>query len=171
MSNGLRMGKQLAFAGVACVENQACRFKDFNDLTVYVVNTDGTGLEQVVGKEDFGADYPVWSPQGNALLYQRTVKGVLGNFDETQIFRLIFGRDKPKQLTAVSRKSLCGLVLIRRMRYLFHRSHSCSPHSGEKSKRNKLSHLTFCKKMCQGGIRQNETRFCLYNVRGYLAGK
>ena len=65
--------------------------------------TDGTGLEQVVGKADFGADYPVWSPQGNALLYQRTVKGVLGNFDETQLFRLILGSDKPKQLTAISR--------------------------------------------------------------------
>ncbi|MDE0684950.1 MAG: hypothetical protein OXI63_18670 [Candidatus Poribacteria bacterium] len=96
-------GKQLAFAGMECVENQACRFRGFDDLTVYVVNTDGTGLKQVVVKEDFGADYPVWSPRGNALLYQRKVKGLLGNFDETQLFRRIFGNDKPKQLTAISR--------------------------------------------------------------------
>ena len=96
-------GKQLAFAGVECIENQACRFKDFDDLTVYVVNRDGTGLEQVVAKGDFRADYPVWSPQGNALLYQQKVKGVVGNFDETQLFRLILGREKPKQLTAISR--------------------------------------------------------------------
>ena len=96
-------GKQLAFAGVECVENQACRFRGFDDLTVYVVNTDGTGLEQVVVREDFGADNPVWSPQGNALLYQRKVKIILGNFEETQLFRHIFGRDKPKQLTGISR--------------------------------------------------------------------
>ena len=96
-------GKQLAFAGVECVENQACRLKGFDDLTVYVVNTDGTGLEQVVAEEDFGADNPVWSPQGNALLYQRKVKIILGNFEETQLFRRILGRDKPKQLTGISR--------------------------------------------------------------------
>lgn len=96
-------GKQLAFAGMECVGNQACRLKDFNDLTVYIVNRDGTDLEQIVVKGDFRADYPVWSPQGNALLYQQKVKGVLGNFDETQLFRHILGREKPKQLTAISR--------------------------------------------------------------------
>ena len=96
-------GKQLAFAGMACVENQPCRLRGFDDLTVYVVNTDGTGLEQVVVREDFGADNPVWSPQGNALLYQRKVKGLLGNFDETQLFRRILDSDKLKQLTGISR--------------------------------------------------------------------
>ena len=96
-------GKQLAFAGVACIKNQACRFKNFDDLKVYIVNRDGTGVEQVVPKGDFRADYPVWSPRGDALLYQQPVKEVLRDFGQTQLFRLILGRKKPKQLTAISR--------------------------------------------------------------------
>ena len=96
-------GKQLAFAGVACINNQACRIKNFDDLTVHIVNRDGTGVEQVVAKGDFKADYPVWSPRGNALLYQQQVKEVLRDFGQTQIFRLILGRENPKQLTAIGR--------------------------------------------------------------------
>ena len=96
-------GEQLAFAGVACIKNQACRMKNFDDLTVHIVNRDGSGVEQVVPKGDFRSDYPVWSPRGDALLYQQEVKEVLHNFGQTQLFRLILGREKPKQLTAVSR--------------------------------------------------------------------
>lgn len=96
-------GKQLAFAGVACIKNQACRLKNFDDLRVYIVNRDGTDVEQVVTKGDFGADNPVWSPRGNALLYQQKVKEVLRDFGQPQIFRLILGRGKPKQLTAIDR--------------------------------------------------------------------
>ena len=96
-------GKQLAFAGVACIKNQPCRFKNFDDLKVYIVNRDGTGVEQVVTTGDFRADYPVWSPRGNALLYQQKVKEVLRDFGQTQLFRLILGREKPKQLTAIGR--------------------------------------------------------------------
>ena len=96
-------GKQLAFAGVACIKNQVCRLKNFDDLTVYIVNRDGTDVEQVVAKGDFRADSPVWSPRGNALLYEQEVKEVLRDFGQTQIFRLILGREKPKQLTAIGR--------------------------------------------------------------------
>ncbi|MDE0327359.1 MAG: hypothetical protein OXN27_25810 [Candidatus Poribacteria bacterium] len=96
-------GKQLAFAGVECIKNQACRLKNFDDLKVYIVNRDGTGVEQVVAKGDFRADYPVWSPRGNALLYQQKVKEVLRDFGQTQLFRLMLGREKPKQLTAIGR--------------------------------------------------------------------
>ena len=96
-------GKQLAFAGVECIKNQACRIKNLDDLKVYIVNRDGTGVEQVVAKGDFRADYPVWSPRGNALLYQQKVKEANRDFGQTQIFRLILGREKPKQLTAISR--------------------------------------------------------------------
>ena len=96
-------GKQLAFAGVKCIKNQACRIKNFDDMKVYIVNRDGTGVEQVVAKGDFGADDPVWSPRGNALLYQQKVKEANRDFGQTQIFRLILGREKPKQLTAIDR--------------------------------------------------------------------
>lgn len=96
-------GKQIAFAGVACIQNQPCRFKSFDDLKVYIVNRDGTGVEQVVTTGDFRADYPVWSPRGNALLYQQEVKEVLRDFGQTQLFRLILGRKEPKQLTANGR--------------------------------------------------------------------
>jgi Tol biopolymer transport system component len=96
-------GKQLAFAGVECIKNQACRIKNFDDLKVYIVNRDGTGVEQVVAKGDFGADYPVWSPRGNVLLYQQKVKEANRDFGQPQLFRLILGREKPKQLTAIGR--------------------------------------------------------------------
>ena len=96
-------GKQIAFAGVKCIKNQACRIKNFDDLKVYIVNRDGTGVEQVVAKGDFGADDPVWSPRGNALLYQQKVKEANRDFGQTQLFRLILGREKPKQLTAIDR--------------------------------------------------------------------
>ena len=96
-------GKQLAFAGVECIKNQACRIKNFDDLKVYIVNRDGTGVEQVVAKGDFRTDYPVWSPRGNALLYQQQVKEAIRDFGQTQLFRLILGREKPKQLTAIGR--------------------------------------------------------------------
>ena len=94
-------GKQLAFAGVECIKNQVCRIKNFDDLKVYIVNRDGTGVEQVVAKGDFGADYPVWSPRGNVLLYQQKVKEANRDFGQPQLFRLILGREKPKQLTAI----------------------------------------------------------------------
>ena len=58
-------------------------------------------MEQVVAKGDFRADYPVWSPRGNALLYQQKVKEANRDFGQIQIFRLILGREKPKQLTAI----------------------------------------------------------------------
>ena len=96
-------GKQLAFAGVACIKNQVCRLKNFDDLKVYIVNRDGTGMEQVVTTGDFRADYPVWSPRGDALLYQQEVKAVLHDLGQTQLFRLILGREKPKQLTGIGR--------------------------------------------------------------------
>ena len=96
-------GKQLAFAGVACIKNQPCRFQNLDDLKVYIVNRDGTGVEQMVATGDFRADYPVWSPRGDALLYQQKVKEVLRDFGQTQLFRLILGREKPKQLTAIGR--------------------------------------------------------------------
>ena len=96
-------GKQLAFAGVECIKNQVCRLKNFDDLKVYIVNRDGTGVEQVVTTGDFRADYPVWSPRGDALLYQQEVKAVLHDFGQTQLFRLILGREKPKQLTGIGR--------------------------------------------------------------------
>ena len=116
-------GKQLAFAGVECIKNQACRIKNFDDLKVYIVNRDGTGVEQVVAKGDFGADYPVWSPRGNVLLYQQKVKEANRDFGQPQLFRLILGREKPKQLTAISQNFMrTGLIPL--LRCPSHRSYN-----------------------------------------------
>ena len=92
-------GKKLVFAGIECAANQECRLKDFNKLTVYTVNRDGTGLEPIFDE----AKGPVWSPRGDALLYEHKVEDVVGDFDQTQLFRLVLGKGKPKQLTAIGR--------------------------------------------------------------------
>ena len=58
-------GDKLAFAWNNRVE---IRREDFILATIYIVNRDGTGLQQVI-EEGRKADNPVWSPNGSELLY------------------------------------------------------------------------------------------------------
>ena len=41
--------------------------------TIYIVNRDGTGLEQIVPEAGKAARDPVWDPRGSSLVYQQTI--------------------------------------------------------------------------------------------------
>ena len=72
MSDGAKWsptGEKLAFSWLHRVP-----FKDFLETeTIYTVNRDGTGVTQIIAEAGPRAIVPVWSPRGDALLYERYV--------------------------------------------------------------------------------------------------
>ena len=68
---------------------------DFLDTeTIYIINRDGTGLQQVI-PEGVGIEgSPVWSPRGDELLYTQYIEG-----KQTQIFKVGLDGGAPVQLT------------------------------------------------------------------------
>ena len=68
------------------------RREDFALQTIYIVNRDGTGLQQVI-EEGRAADSSVWSPDGTELLHTQSVNGTL------HIFKVGLDGGKPVQLT------------------------------------------------------------------------
>jgi len=48
--------------------------------TVYIVNRDGTGLQQIVEEAGSEASSPVWSPRGDALIYTQEIDNYLQLF-------------------------------------------------------------------------------------------
>ena len=61
--------------------------------TIYIINSDGTGLQQVIAKGAGRESSPVWSPHGNELLYTKYIKG-----KQTQIFKVGLDGGEPVQL-------------------------------------------------------------------------
>ena len=84
------LGDKLAFSWHNRVE---VRLEDFRVSTIHIVNRDGTGLEQVIA-EGRAATQPVWSPDGNELLYN----GIDANND-LQIYKISLGSGASVQLT------------------------------------------------------------------------
>ena len=95
-------GDRLAFAGVNRPMHQMGPLEVLSQLAIYVVNRDGTEVRHVVGGKGAAAMKPVWSPRGDALLYQQKVKDPF-NFEEVQIFKRVLARDAPRQLTNIGR--------------------------------------------------------------------
>ena len=95
MSDGAKWsptGEKLAFSWQHRVP-----FKDFIETeTIYTVNRDGTGVTQIIAEEGPRATLPVWSPRGDALLYERYVGHV-----SFQIFKVSLESGKIKQLTHI----------------------------------------------------------------------
>ena len=83
-------GDRLAFAWYNRVEFQ---HEDFRLETIYIVNRDGTGLQQII-EEGKRAVEPVWSPRGDALLYSQLDKN-----DMQQIFKVTLDGGEPVQLS------------------------------------------------------------------------
>ena len=83
-------GDRFAFAWYNRVE---VRHEDFKLETIYIVNRDGTGLRQII-EEGKRAVEPVWSPQGDALLYSQLDKS-----DMQQIFKVTLDGGEPVQLS------------------------------------------------------------------------
>ena len=83
-------GDRLAFAWYNLAEFQQ---EDFKLETIYIVNRDGTGLQQII-EEGKRAVEPVWSPRGNELIYSQLDKN-----DMQQIFKVTLDGGEPVQLS------------------------------------------------------------------------
>ena len=85
-------GEKLAFSWVHRVP-----LGDFLETeTIYTVNRDGTDVRQIIAEAGPRAILPVWSPRGDALLYERFV-----GRQSFQIFKVILESGKIEQLTHV----------------------------------------------------------------------
>ena len=95
MSEGARWsptGEKLAFSWQHRVP-----LGDFLETeTIYTVNRDGTGVTQIIDEAGPRATFPVWSPRGDALLYERFV-----GRQSFQIFKVRLKSGKIEQLTHV----------------------------------------------------------------------
>ena len=93
------LGSKLVFSGREwVVEREA-----FKTEVLYTVNRDGTGIKQIVKRTKLEFLGPVWSPRGNAFLYEQQVGGkevggqrIGGQF---QLFTIPSSGGKPRQLT------------------------------------------------------------------------
>ena len=84
------LGDKLAFSWYNRVE---VRLEDFRVETIYIVNRDGTGLQQVI-EEGKRAINPVWSPNGSELLYN-----AIDANDDLHIYKISLGSGVSVQLT------------------------------------------------------------------------
>ena len=83
-------GDQLAFAWYNRVE---LNIEEFKLETIYIVNRDGTGLQQII-EEGKRAVEPIWSPRGDTLIYSQ-----LDGNDMQQIFKVTLDGGEPVQLS------------------------------------------------------------------------
>ena len=89
------------------------------NLTVYIINRDGTDLKQLVDEAGPRVEFPALSPNGKEVLYTQEINGFL------QIFKIDVNSGIRTQLTHIGTRNLGGTGLIRRMRCRFHRNPSC----------------------------------------------
>ncbi len=81
-------GDKLAFSWLHQVP-----LEDFDDTqTIYIINRDGTGLVQLVDEAGPRATSPVWSPQGDAVLYIH---------EDRQVFKIGADDKQVEQLTHI----------------------------------------------------------------------
>ena len=66
--------------------------------TIYTVNRDGTRLTQIVDKAGPAVTSPVWSPQGDVLLYAQDDEKARWSL---QIFKTVLGGEHREQLTDI----------------------------------------------------------------------
>ena len=84
------LGDKIAFAWV-----HKAPLGDFADTqTIYTINRDGTGLQQVIHEGAGIESSPVWSPHGDELLYTQYIKG-----KQMQILKIGLDGGEPVQLT------------------------------------------------------------------------
>ena len=67
----------------------------FDTQTIYIVNRDGTGLQQLVDEAGPKAQYPELSPNGDEVLYTQQING------DFQIFKLHLNNGVQTQLTHI----------------------------------------------------------------------
>lgn len=91
-------GDKLAFSWLNRVE---LRREDFQRETIYVVNRDGTGLQQIIDEAGPAAYEPVWSPTGDELLYIQADDVDAPLPIRLHIFKVALNGGQPVQLTHV----------------------------------------------------------------------
>ena len=90
-------GKKLAFSWL-----HKAPLKDFINMeTVYTVNRDGTGLQQIIPEAGPKVTSPVWSPQGNEFLYIQADDVHAARPINKQIFKIGAEGGEPMQLTHI----------------------------------------------------------------------
>lgn len=90
-------GKKLAFSWLHKVP-----LKDFIKAeTIYTVNRDGTGLQQIVPEAGPKVTSPVWSPRGDELLYIQADDVHAAQPINLQIFKIAVDGGEPAQLTHI----------------------------------------------------------------------
>ncbi|MCY4567826.1 MAG: hypothetical protein OXD49_05900 [Candidatus Poribacteria bacterium] len=83
-------GDKIAFAWV-----HKAPLGDFADTqTIYIINWDGTGLQQIIDDGPGRESSPAWSPRGDELLYTQYING-----KQMQIFKVGLDGGEPVQLT------------------------------------------------------------------------
>ena len=65
----------------------------FHNKTIFIMNRDGTGLEQIVDEAGLAAYWPAWSPRGDELIYTQEIDNQL------QLFKIDLESRMPRQLT------------------------------------------------------------------------
>ena len=68
----------------------------FETETIYIMNRNGTEVQQIVAPKGSSAGEPTWAPAGNALLYIQTDGG-----DNLQTFKIDLENDETIQLTHI----------------------------------------------------------------------
>ena len=91
-------GDKVAFSWLNRAE---LRREDFERETIYVVNRDGTGLQQVIDEAGPAAVNPTWSPSGEELLYIQADDVDAELPIRRQVFKIALNGGKPIQLTHV----------------------------------------------------------------------
>ncbi len=92
-----RDGEKLAFTWWHPPDEAAPN--DFFRETLYIINRDGTGLRQLIPPGALPAvGYPVWSPIGDALIYERLGAG----FEHNHIFKISVAAGQAVQLTRLT---------------------------------------------------------------------
>ena len=83
-------GDKIAFAWLHKVP-----LGEFADTqTIYIINRDGTDLQQIINDGTGRESSPAWSPRGDELLYTRYING-----EQMQIFKVGLDGAEPVQLT------------------------------------------------------------------------
>ena len=100
------VGDKLAFAWnkhqIPPVLDRDLHNEWIKNLTIYIINRDGTDLKQLVDEAGPRVDYPVLSPNGKEVLYTQEIHGFL------QIFKLDVNNGIRTQLTHIGPRNLGG---------------------------------------------------------------
>ena len=91
-------GDKVAFSWLNRAE---LRREDFGRETIYIVNRNGTGLQQVIDEAGPAAVNPVWSPNGEELLYVQADDVDAELPIHRQVFKIALNGGAPIQLTHV----------------------------------------------------------------------